>query len=355
MKRVAPILPFIFLSLLTAIGSGWIRIGWGLPGNALAAQHGALMVNSFLASLIFLERAVTFKKGWWLLLPAVNAASILPFVFNRPLIAQWLLLIGGSGFAFLCSYFAYRYREMYYFVFLGGAFCLVGGDLIWLTTDDYPGAVTWWIVFLLLTIVAERLELSRFLPLSKSRCNWLLASLGLTMTSLFLPVRLNGQFVFATGVAATAVWLLRYDMARHSVRLSGQHRYSGLLLLTGYCWLVVMAFLLLFQNRLPFGYDAVLHSFFVGFVFSMIFSHAPIILPAITKMPVKIYRPYLYGWFLLLVLSLTLRLLGDCLGDTGWRKIGGMANGLTIFGFFLTVLVLFRSELKKRKTRLHKA
>ncbi|RYZ62556.1 MAG: hypothetical protein EOO14_01955 [Chitinophagaceae bacterium] len=354
MQRVAPVLPLIFVSLLAAIWSGWLRIGWHLPLSQAAAHHGALMVNSFLASLIFLERAVTFKKSWWLLLPFGNAVSLLAFAFNQPQLAQWLQIGGSVGFAAMCIYFTYKYGELYYFVFLAGAFCLVGGNLVLLKTHFYPAAVTWWMGFLLFTIVAERLELSRFLPLSKASRVILLLCLCVVMASLFWPFHLNGQLVFAGSVAATAVWLLRYDMARKSIKLQGQHRYSALLLIAGYVWLLIMAALIFIQEKLPFGYDAVLHSFFIGFVFSMIFSHAPIILPAVTKMPVKIYRPLLYLWFWLLQLSLAVRIVGDVTGNALARKAGGIANGMTILLFFLTIAILFRAEVQKRRKRLSK-
>ena len=355
MQRVAPVLPLIFVSLLAAIWSGWLRIGWHLPLSETAAHHGALMVNSFLASLIFLERAVTFKKSWWLLLPFGNALSLLAFAFNQPQLAQWLQVGGSIGFAAMCTFFAYKYGELYYFVFLAGAFCLVGGNLVLLKTHFYPAAVTWWMGFLLFTIVAERLELSRFLPLSSAKRVLLLFCLALVLASLFWPFHLNGQLVFAAGVAATAVWLLRYDMARKSVKLQGQHRYSALLLIAGYVWLLIMAAILVFQHRLPFGYDAVLHSFFIGFVFSMIFSHAPIILPAVTRLPVKIYRPFLYVWFVLLQLTLMVRIVGDITGHSLSRKAGGISNGIVILLFFLTVATLFRMEIQKRNQRLRKA
>ena len=355
MKRVAPVLPLIFVSLLAAIWSGWLRIGWSLPLSQTAAHHGGLMVNSFLASLIFLERAVTFKKRWWLLLPFGNALSLVAFAANQPQLAQGLLVGGSIGFAALCIYFTYKYGELYYFVFLAGAFCLVAGNLVLQKTHFYPSAVTWWMGFLLFTIVAERMELSRFLPISKAKRIMLIFCLAVVMLSLFWPFHLNGQLLFAAGVATTAVWLLRYDMARKSVRLQGQHRYSALLLLTGYGWLLVMAALLVFQQRLPFGYDAVLHSFFVGFVFSMIFSHAPIILPAVTRLPVKIYRPVLYLWFFLLQLTLALRIAGDITGNELSRKTGGIANGIVILLFFLTVATLFRMEIVKSRERSGKA
>src|SRR5215212_3820548 len=125
MNKALFVFPFVVLSLLAAIWSGWLRIGWSLPVSNLAAQHGALMVNSFLASLIFLERAVTFRTKWVLLLPFVNALSILAFVFNQPHAAQLIFFGGSSGFVAMCIYFIYRFKEAYYFIFLFGAVCLL--------------------------------------------------------------------------------------------------------------------------------------------------------------------------------------------------------------------------------------
>lgn len=65
---------------------------------------------------------------------------------------------------------------------------------------------------------------------------------------------------------------------------------------------------------------------FTGFIFSMIFSHAVIILPAITKLTVKLYRPFLYVWFGLLQLSLIIRIVADLFEDVLCRKIGGFAK-----------------------------
>ena len=138
-------------------------------------------------------------------------------------------------------------------------------------------------------------------------------------------------------------------MARHSLGIKGQHRYSALLLITGYVWLLVTGLVFIFGNYLTFGYDAALHSFFVGFVFSMIFSHAPIILPAVLKLPIKLFRPFLYLWFLLLQLSLLLRVGADIGGHQALRKIGGLMNGVAILLFFVSVLAIVRQELKKRK------
>jgi len=348
MNKALFVLPFILLSLLLAIWSGWLRMGWQIPVTQAASQHGALMVGSFLSTLIFLERAITFRNKWILLLPFLNGLSGVFFIAGLYSVAQWMLIIGSAGFVVMCAYFIYKYKELYYYVFLSGAICLLVGNCMLLNTAFYPNAVNWWMDFLLFTIVAERLELSRFLALTTFKRSALLCALLISFIALFIPFHLYGNIIFAAGLATTAIWLLRYDMAWHSIEMKGQHRYSAHLLIIGYVWLLFTAALIPLANQLPFGYDAVLHSFFVGFVFAMIFSHAPIILPAVLKLPVKLYRPVLYGWFSLLQLSLLLRVAGDVLIDLYLRKWGGMLNGLAILAFFASVIIIVHSELRKR-------
>jgi hypothetical protein len=356
MNKTLVILPFLVLSLLAAIWTGWIRIGWPWPLSAAAGQHGALMVGSFLASLVFLERAITFKQRWVILLPVVNVISCLFFLFQQPLIGQLLLfigqlllLIGSAGFLLMCTYFIYRYKELYYYVFWIGAFSLLVGYVVLLKNSFYPAAVPWWMAFLLFTIVAERLELSRFLPLSNRKRYALLLALLTLLASLFIPFHSWGYFLFPLAMMATATWLLRFDMAWRSIKIQGQHRYSAQLLIVGYVWLLITGMLLLVSDLFPFGYDAALHSFFIGFTFSMIFSHAPIILPALVKLPLKLYRPVLYVWFILLQVSLLIRVAADVLGNFELRRFGGLLNGVAFLAFFISTAAIIRIELKKRK------
>ncbi len=348
MKKAVLIFPLIIFSLLAALWTGWVRIGWSLPISKVAGHHGALMVNCFLASLIFLERAVTFKKKWVLFLPLVNALSVVAIFLNLAQVAQMLFLAGSSGFIAMCVYFIFKYRESYYLIFLTGAFCLLAGNIILYRTNFYPDAVNWWMGFLLFTIVAERLELSRFLALTDFKRNLLWVCVAAVLLSLVWPFHFNGHYALALSIALTATWLLKYDMARHGIKVKGQHRYSALLLITGYVWLLAMAVLLLFQNKISFGYDAVLHSFFICFIFSMIFSHAVIILPAITKLAVKLYRPVLYVWFVLLQVSLIVRIIADAATMIWLRKMAGVANGMTILLFFVSIVTIILQEKAKK-------
>lgn len=348
-KSLLFVLPLIVLALASAVWSGWLRMGFGLPVVQAAPHHGGFMVNSFLAALIFLERAAGFRQKWVLCLPFVQAVSVVFFLTGNLSVAFACLLVGSLGFVGLCGYFLFRYKEFYYVVFLAGALFLLHGNAVLAYRANYPVAVNSWMGFLLLTIVAERLELSRFLGLSSTKRALLMACLALIVGGLLVGWLTGNSVLLAVSFLLTAVWLLRYDMARRNLKIKGQHRYSGLLLLVGYGWLFATALFQFFAARVPFAYDAILHSFFIGFVFSMIFSHAPIIFPAVARLPVKIYRPVLYVWFAVLQVSLVMRLAGDAAGNVPLRKTGGVLNGIAILVFFATVAVTVWQEAQKRK------
>jgi hypothetical protein len=91
-------------------------------------------------------------------------------------------------------------------------------------------------------------------------------------------------------------------------------------------------------------YDAMYHALFLGFVFSMIFGHAPIILPAVMPIDV-VYRPRLYLHLALLQLSLVLRVGADLLGAQPVRQWAGLLNVLAILVFLGNMI----GSLRKRE------
>jgi hypothetical protein len=131
----------------------------------------------------------------------------------------------------------------------------------------------------------------------------------------------------------------------------GIHGYTGLLLLCGYGWLLLSGLLMAFGEPVGFMYDAAVHSFFVGFVFLMVFAHGPIIIPGILGAPIKPFRKGLYAWFVLLTVSLAVRLGADLLFMVETRKWAGLVNGLTILGFFVNMGTLVVLEMRKLKAR----
>jgi hypothetical protein len=86
-----------------------------------------------------------------------------------------------------------------------------------------------------------------------------------------------------------------------------------------------------------------LHSLFLGFVFSMIFGHAPTIIPAVTGVAVPFERAF-YLHVALLHGSLLVRILGDATTSVELRAWGGLVNVLAILVFAaLTVRAALRS------------
>lgn len=140
-------------------------------------------------------------------------------------------------------------------------------------------------------------------------------------------------------MAALASWLARYDLARFTIRQGGLPRFAGMCLLSGYVWLAAGGVLSMLAERWPasieLGYDARLHSIFLGFVFSMIFAHAPIVLPAVTGLRVPYSRAF-YVPLALLDLSLLGRVAGDCLGSPEAYRWGGLANVVAVLLFLAT-------------------
>jgi hypothetical protein len=136
-------------------------------------------------------------------------------------------------------------------------------------------------------------------------------------------------------VVALAAWLMRFDLAWRTVRHPGLPRFMAVCLLGGYGWLLAAGVLIGWQWPQSSGlrYDAALHAFFMGFVFAMIFGHAPVIFPSVLGLPVR-FLPTAYVPLALLHASLLLRLGGDALNWPGGRSWGAAGNALAI-GLFL--------------------
>jgi hypothetical protein len=221
-----------------------------------------------------------------------------------------------------------------------GAVAWAVGQLLWLAGEPVHRVVLWWAAFLVLTIAAERLEMTRLVPRGPStRATFVVAIaallLGLAYTSLSRDGAAGtGVRIVGASWIALAAWLGAFDIARRTVRMSGVPRFTAVALLSGYAWLAVAGGLALAWGDVAAGplYDAILHAVFVGFVFSMIFGHAPIIIPAVLRRGVR-YHPVFYVHVAVLHASLVLRVAGDAVGWTAGRQWGGLVNVLAIVLF----------------------
>lgn len=353
-----PLLMLGFAALASGVLAGLARLGWNVPLSMaeLALLHGPLMVSGFLGTVIGLERAVAMGRRWAYagpLLTGLGGAAILtgfPPAFGAAAItAGSAVLVAGTARLML------RQRELFMLTMTLGALSWLAGNLLWLAGTPLPWVVAPWINFLVLTIAGERLELSRFLPPSPMAKWVFVAILIAILAGGFLAWHPAGIMLYGAALLALAAWLLRQDIARRTVKAQGLTRFIAVCLLSGYAWLAVGAVTLLAAGSLAgLAYDAVLHAILVGFVFSMVFGHAPVIFPAVVRVKMP-YHWTFYGPLVVLHASLLLRLAGDGLADPGLRSVGGLLNAaalvLFILGTIASVVRGARSGGAARPTR----
>jgi hypothetical protein len=173
------------------------------------------------------------------------------------------------------------------------------------------------------------------------------AGLAVSVASERLGVRIAG-----VGLLGQAIWLACYDIARRTVRIAGITRYMACALLAGYLWLICAGILWTVDAALDYGpaYDASLHAVFLGFVMSMVFAHAPVIVPAVLRVQLP-YRQGFYTQLALLHVSLAVRLIGgDLLGNTALWQWGGIGNEIAIL-LFLATTVNVVADARRRSRR----
>jgi len=226
------------------------------------------------------------------------------------------------------------------FVMALGALALFLANILWALGLSLTTIVVFWASYLVLIITGERLELSRFVKKPKIAVQAFLASVVVNILGL-LVMLINqdlGVRIVALAFLAMAVWLLRYDIARINIKRSGVYKFMAAALLAAYFWLAVAGIWFLVVGMRSAGphYDAPLHAIFVGFVFSMVFAHAPVIFPAVLKLKIE-FSKILYAPLVLLHLSLAMRLIGD-IYSFKLRYWGGMLSAIAIVLYFLSAL-----------------
>lgn len=342
-----PMLALGMIALVAGLWAGLVRLGWTLPGTGdIAMLHGPLMVSGFLGTVIGLERAVALNRLWAYAAPILAGLGAVGLVAGIP---QWpaplLMTLSGAVLILIFIQVLRTQWAVHGLVMAGGALSWFIGNALWLAGLPFHEVVYWWLGFLVLTIVGERLELNRLLPPSRWTRVSFLAALGIFVLGLALAAAFPdpGTRIMGAGEFALMLWLLRFDVARRTIRQTGLVRFIAASLFSGYFWLGLGGVLALSYGHTVAGpvYDAVLHAVFVGFVFSMIFGHAPIIFPSILGVRIE-YSPRFYLHLALLHASLLARLAGDLGGWMALREWGGLLNVLAILLFLVNTVLSVR-------------
>jgi len=354
----APLLGLSMLALLAALWAGLLRLGLRLPAlqPGLYLAHGPLMVSGFLGTLISLERAVALDKRWSYAAPLLSGAGALALIAGAPVtIGAALITLGSAGLVANFSAILSRQTAIFTVTMALGAVAWFVGNCLWLAGAPIIRMFFWWTAFLVLTIAGERLELSRLAAKQNRQLFALslipfLAGLVVARQSPAIGLRLQGA-----GMLGMALWMARYDLALRTVRQEGLTRFIAANLLAGFFWLGAggLAWLWFGGDLTTFHYDIMLHTVFLGFVFSMIFAHAPVIFPSVVQRPLP-YRRDFYLHTLLLHLSLALRLAGDLWGSYPAYRWGGLLNVLAVLVFVAnTARAIASARSKAAPARRH--
>jgi len=335
--------PFLFLAfvcLLLGLLTGLNRIGWDILMVSITPHHGAIMVGGFLGTLISLEKIIPLRRKVLYIFPVMSGGSIVLFLVNLPLPAFLFLVLAATGLSAVFLNYFLKERNLIYLLMLAGGLCWLTGNVLLMTRKFYPLAFPWWLGFALCIITSERLELMKFLPVREPTKRLLVVFLGLYIAGVLLSFHGFGQTISGIALIAIALWLMRNDMIGISIKKDQLPRFVAVALLAGYVAMLLTGIFFLVLNDQSMSYDAIVHTFFLGFVFSMIFAHGPIILPGVLGISLKPYHPILYAWLILLHLSWITRIAGDIILQHDMRKVSAVLTVLSILCYFATIATL---------------
>lgn len=344
LRRHLPILLLGVLCLLAGLWAGLLLLGLPLPTSRVAdaEDHGPLMTLGFLGTVISLERAVALRQAWAFAAPVTAGAGGVALLGGLPGVLGWgLLCLASVLFVMIYAVVLRIQPTLHLVVMTAGAVCWYLATVLWLGGVSLPRLVPWLAGFLVFTILGERLELARVAMLTRTSVRLFAAAAttfaaGLVISAVSGRTADVGVRLAGVGLLALAVWGARHDVARRTVKVAGVTRYMAACLLAGYLWLLVAGVTWLAAGDLGRSdgvYDVALHAVFLGFVMSMIFAHAPVIVPAVLGVRLP-FRVWFYGHVALLHLALLLRLaVGDGLGNRVAWQVGGVGTELAILVF----------------------
>jgi hypothetical protein len=328
------------LSLALGLWTGLGRLGFPLPTAGLGSLpelHAAFMISGFLGTVISLERSVALGRWWSYSAPALSGLAALLLIAGMPADAAVAFLAAGAILVIVSAFVVARQPALFSVILAIAAICWPAGTLQWLSGSPMPAVTGWWLNFLVLTIAAERLELSRIIsPSPASRIVFAIIVLLLLCGSARSELAKGSAPFTAAGLLGCSAWLLRYDIARRTIRFEGQARFAAVSILAGHVWLAVAGLLLLCMPpaAMAFSFDAAVHAITIGFVLSMIFGHAPIILPAVAGIRLR-FSNIAYAPLAVLHASVILRLAGDLLEWTDLRAASAVVTIVALVGYIV--------------------
>jgi hypothetical protein len=325
------LVPLLGSLLVAGISGGLLRAGLLVAQSSLvgqaAAQHAALMICAFFGAVVSLERAVALKARVAFAVPLGCVAGGMALLAGQPEAGALAFTLAALGFTAVNVALVRRQAAPHTIVLLVSALAWLTGCVRLLLGLHDDAMLASWFAFLVITIAAERLEMTRLMRRRAAAQPLLVGVLCALLAGAAL-----WSLLFGLALVALALWFATFDIARQTVRARGLTRYMALCLLGGYAWLAVagaawVGFALGHPTR-----DAALHALGLGFIFCMVMGHAPVILPAVARIKVCFDAAF-YAPLLLLHASLALRLAAP-----QWRGPGAALNAAAIALFALVMV-----------------
>lgn len=348
MKARRFLLAAALLTLVLGVLAGLSRLELNVGPLARAgAWHGALMSGGFAGLLISLERAVALEEAWAFGAPLLVVAGTVGLLAGFSA-APWAWVLAGILAVAVQLRLAARRWDAASVVMALGSFAWALGLWRFARGAELSGAVLAWTAFPVLVIAGERLELA-FQVRPGGAAWWaFLLSVALVLAGAIAagsdPV--IGARLQAPGLLGLSQWLLRYDILKRGWSQGGLPRYMAAALWTGYAWLsLAAAFLAAWSLGAGLAWDAALHAVFLGFMFAMIFAHAPVIFPAVSGIELRWQRGH-YAHLGLLSLGLALRVAPALGAPYALKRHGSICAALALLVFLINQAV---SALQARR------
>lgn len=342
-----PFFALAFLGLVSGIWAGLLRLGFDWPGIEVATLHGPLMVGGFVGTLISIERSILSTNGRWWIVPLLSGASVLAWLLGLHQVAPWLLAAASALLVALQVFYLKKTGLNWVTAIqLAGALCFLTGNFRLLFNPLMPAIVPFWMGFVLCFILATRLSENNF----KDTLLKLMVRAGILvyLAGLLVPFHLKGYYLTGSGLLLIAFGMLLTEVGGDSNTGWNLSAYTISCISAGWCWLLLTGIGLLFWHDHLYGYDATVHAFFLGFLFSMVFVHALGKAAALAGLDGPPFHRLLFLWPALLSLSLLLRIFGgDILLQESMKKWAGLFNGISILGFLISLVAL--TLLRKRQ------
>ena len=202
--------------------------------------------------------------------------------------------------------------------------------------------VPWWLLFLVLSIVGERVQLTRsaFGDASAHRVVVESILIFVTLAVTFIQPDLIYPF-FGMGLVVLVIDVALHDASLKTADAEGETKFMAAAVLTGYAWAILAGILWVLYGPLEVGfpYDAVIHALTIGFALSMVMAHAPIIVPTITGRTLP-YSPAVWVVWGLLQAGLVLRIVASTHALDWLWQAGGIMDITAILAFVVMVAVL---------------